>query len=131
MASISALHQQAIDQRRRRCLEARAQAAHHRRRQGAVEHGAALAVQGRVDLQDHARPAQRRMRQVVAQPDAAAGDEALEIHQHRMHLLMPANAEHRPAPGQVVRLQHRQAHHRGRLAHRGVAGIGVVVEMRG
>jgi len=123
-----ALGQQGVHQRRRRFLEARAQGADHGGGEGAVQHRAALAVQRRVDLQDHAGAAQGRMRHVVAQAHAAAGREALPVHQHGMDLGMAADADHGAAAGEVVRLQHRQAHHGRGLAHLGVAGVGVVEE---
>ena len=68
------------------------------------------------------------MRHIVAQAGAAAGDVVLPVHKHGMDLFMAADAEHRAAAGQVVRLQHRQTDNRGGLADRGVAGVGVIEE---
>ena len=52
--------------------EARAQTPHHRRRQGAIEHGARAIMLGRVALQDQARRPPRLLALKVAQAHAAA-----------------------------------------------------------
>jgi len=114
-----ALRQQSIDQGFGLADQRLAQHVDGGRRQDAGQHRAGTRMQRRVGFENDARRPPWRLLPEIAETHARAGTIALPVRQGIAHLLVPRH------PPDTIPLQ---PHHRPRLAHCFVVGIGILQE---